>query len=77
MKFFFRKFLQFEASRGSSEGVEAVKQKAAEFVESLIGKNEDEEAPQKDSAIEVEGDDDDNNNEGSEIDEELAASDDE
>lgn len=76
MKFFFRKFLQFEASRGSSEGVEAVKQKAAEFVESLIGKNEDEEAPQKDSAIEVEGDDD-NNNEGSEIDEELAASDDE
>lgn len=25
MKFFFRKFLQFEASRGSSEGVEAVK----------------------------------------------------
>lgn len=76
MKFFFRKFLQFEASRGSFEGVEAVKQKAAEFVESLIGKNEDEEAPQKDSAIEVEGDDD-NNNEGSEIDEELAASDDE
>lgn len=76
MKFFFRKFLQFEASRGSSEGVEAVKQKAAEFVESLIGKNEEEEAPadQKDSAIEVEEDD---NNLGSEIDEELAASDDE
>lgn len=76
MKFFFRKFLQFEASRGSSEGVEAVKQKAAEFVESLIGKNEEEEASadQKDSAIEVEEDD---NNLGSEIDEELAASDDE
>lgn len=38
MKFFFRKFLQFEAARGSEEGVEAVKQKAAEFVRSLIGK---------------------------------------
>ena len=64
MKFFFRKFHQFEAFRESVEGVEAVKQKAAEFVESLIGKikGEDDEKGdaynyQKNSAIESEEDD--------------------
>lgn len=38
MKFFFKKYLQFEATRGSAEKVEEVKQKAAEFVQSLIGR---------------------------------------
>lgn len=43
MKFFFRKFLSFEATRGSEEGVELVKEKAAQFVASLIGQNEEDE----------------------------------
>lgn len=43
MKFFFRKFLQFEATKGTEQGVEEVKQKASEFVASLIGEDEGEE----------------------------------
>lgn len=44
MKFFFKKYLQFEATRGSAEKVEEVKQKAAEFVQSLIGREQEDES---------------------------------
>lgn len=54
MKFFFRKFLSFEATRGSAEGVELVKEKAAQFVASLIGEDEGEAEEQQDSGMEVE-----------------------
>ena len=36
MKFFFKKYLEFEQRHGTEESVEAVKQKATDYVESKV-----------------------------------------
>jgi rRNA biogenesis protein RRP5 len=42
MKFFFKRFLDFEIKQGSAERIDYVKTKAQEYVESMLGKNENE-----------------------------------
>ncbi|EAR99985.1 S1 RNA-binding domain protein (macronuclear) [Tetrahymena thermophila SB210] len=54
MKFFFKKYLQFEATKGTTERVEEVKQKAAEYVQSLIGQDEDNEQEEEQNEMDVE-----------------------
>lgn len=36
MKFFFKKYLEFEQRHGTEQSVESVKQKAVEYVESKV-----------------------------------------
>lgn len=43
MKFFFKRYLEFEVKEGNQERIEYVKQKANEYVNSVINKEESEE----------------------------------
>jgi len=42
MKFFFKRYLEFEVKEGNQEKIEYVKEKANEYVNSMMNKEEDE-----------------------------------
>lgn len=44
MKFFFKRYLEYELSQGSEERIEYVKGKANEYVENILKVNENEES---------------------------------
>ncbi|EGR29983.1 programmed cell death 11, putative [Ichthyophthirius multifiliis] len=63
MKFFFKKYLQFEANKGNSDRINYVKQKAQEYVQSLIGQDNQTKTQQNYNQMEEENDGDDQNDE--------------